>query len=55
MIDEKLIIEKLELLKNNAGKILKKPYMLKYISPDQFCEILDKIIEYINDIKIDIK
>ena len=46
MIDEKLIIEKLESCKEGIQK-LNKPYMKKYITPNQFCYIVDKLIEYI--------
>ena len=46
MIDEKLIIEKLELYKEGIQK-LNKPYMKKYLSPNQFCSLMDKLIKYI--------
>lgn len=53
MVDEKLVIEKIEYLKSNVEKILKKPYMVKYMTPDQFCYLMDKLIGYINDIEVD--
>ena len=40
MIDEKLIIEKLEPYKDGIQK-LNKSYMRKYISPNQFCYLLN--------------
>ena len=46
MIDEKLIIEKLESYKEGIQK-LNKPYMKKYLSPNQFCYAMDRLIEYI--------
>lgn len=46
MIDEKLIIEKLESYKDGIQK-LNKPYMKKYLSPNQFCYLMDKLIKYI--------
>ena len=52
MVDEKLIIEKLESYKDGVQK-LNKPYMKKYLSPNQFCLLMDKLIEYINDAKVD--
>lgn len=53
MIDEKIIIEKLKHLKDEAQRILKKPYATEYITPDQFCYILDMLIEYIDKIKVE--
>lgn len=46
MIDERLIIEKLDLYKDGIQK-LNKPYMKKYLSPNQFCYLMDRLIEYI--------
>lgn len=51
MVDEKLIIETLESLKVNINQILNKPDETKYLHPDHLCQILDRIIKYINDIK----
>ena len=52
MVDEKLVIEKLQSLKNKVKKI-EGIYMGKYLTPDQFCYFMDAIIEYMNDIKTD--
>ena len=46
MIDEKLIKEKLESYKEGIQK-LNKPYMKKHISPNQFCNLMNRLIEYI--------
>ena len=46
MIDEKLIIEKLESYKEGIQK-LNKPYMKKYLSPNQFYYLMNRLIEYI--------
>lgn len=50
MVDEKLIIEKIESLKDNI-KQLNKPYMKKYLSANQFCYLMDRLIEYIESKK----
>ena len=50
MVDEKLVIEKIELFKE---RIMKRPY-LRY-TPLHFCMVFDRFIEYINSIKTDDK
>lgn len=51
MIDENLIIEYLERIKNRAKEHLNKKPHAKYISIDQLCYIIDKIITYIDSVE----
>ena len=48
MIDEKLVIEKFQLLKKN---IMKKHY-IRY-KPEHICMMCDEFIKYINKIKVE--
>lgn len=45
MIDETIVIDKIELLKRNSKEIMGKRY---YLRQDQFEYILNKLIDYIN-------
>ena len=53
MIDETILIKKLESIKNNSEKVMNKSRSIKYMSQNQFCFIIDYIIKYINNIKIE--
>ena len=48
MVDEKLIIDKIGLLKKNSKIVLGNH---KYIKQEHFEYILDKLIDYINEHK----
>lgn len=53
MVDEKFVIRKLEIMKNNSKKIMNKSHSILYMSQDQFCYLIDYIIKYINSIKVE--
>ena len=53
MIDEKIVIRKLEIMKNNSKKVMNKQNMIMYMSQDQFCYLIDYIIKYIDSIKVE--
>lgn len=50
MIDERLLIQKLESIKNKldeAMRVPSPPFPYKVLSPDNACCLIDNIIEYI--------
>lgn len=51
MVDEKIVIRKLEIIKDNSKKIMNKSHSIMYMSQDQFCYLIDYIIKYIDSIK----
>lgn len=50
MVDEKLIIEKIESIKSNL-QVFEITSPNKYFLPHHICYLLDNLTEYINDIK----